>query len=265
MKKWLTELKKRYMISAGVALFLLPILVVHVLFKIPAPCKWLVANWTAGDILVYSGEVLGAAATILAIILTITFTLENQEDERKQSMANQKNERKLSIKPQLHTENEPIFEIAKAIEQVANRAIYIEMFSPESETFCTSFKPPYILTKYSKEKDPDFWQKYYIIQYTISNVGAGNALKLTFTINDINPGIPPFAVMVNNTRVFVIILRAESLKEESRSFQFRYEYQDIASIARYEQQETIVLFKEADGSLNSRQDINDVISQPKVI
>ncbi|MDR3585545.1 MAG: hypothetical protein P4L59_09490 [Desulfosporosinus sp.] len=111
--KWAKEHK----IKVGVIviiLFLLPILIVHSLFKITASCNWLVANWTAGDILVYSGELLGATAAISAIILTIIFTQENQ-----------KSERQLSIKPHLQTEHQPIFKLDKAKEQVANRAIFI--------------------------------------------------------------------------------------------------------------------------------------------
>lgn len=244
----------------GFGLFLLPILMVHTLFKISAPCKWLVPNWTAGDVLLYCGAVLGASATILAIILTIIFTQKNQKDERR-----------LSIKPHLQTEHQPIFNTDKAISQVSNKAVFVIFPHNESESIGSTYEPPYILRKpeeTAKEREIisvlDFSRRYYIIQYTLSNVGAGSALNMSFTIDD-KVVIPPFSLRVNDAKVFVIILKAELLKETTRSLRFKYEYQDVASIAQYEQHETIVLFKEGNGSLNSRQLTKDVISQPREI
>jgi hypothetical protein len=66
-----------------IGIFVLPIIIVHILYKFTAPYTWLVAEWEAGDLLNYCGAMLGAAATIIAIILTITFTVENQKIERK--------------------------------------------------------------------------------------------------------------------------------------------------------------------------------------
>ena len=258
--KWAKE-HKIWVGIIVIILVLLPILIVHSLFKITAPCNWLVANnWTAGDVLVYIGEVLGAVATISAIILTIIFTQENQ-----------KNERKLSIKPHLHAEHQPIFKTDRVKEQVANRAIFIVFPLNESENVTSSYEPPYILTKSNEDqqKDPireilttlDFCRKYYVLQYTISNVGAGNALNLIFKIND-KPVIQPFSLTVNNTKTFVVLFKAELL-DKPCSIQFKYDYQDVASIARYEQQETIVLFREDNSSLNISQQIDKVLSQPK--
>lgn len=257
--KWAKE-HKIWTVIIAIALFLFPILIVHSLFKIAAPCKWLAANWTAGEVLVYFGAVLGAAATITVIILTIIFTQENQKAERK-----------LSIKPHLQTEYQPIFNRDKAIEQVANRAVFVLFPHNEFEGIGSTYEPPYLLKK-SEEKDPqreilstlNFSRKYYIIKYTVSNVGAGNALNLSFTIND-KLVIPPFSLSVSDSKVFVILLNAELLKDKTRSLHFKYEYQDCASIAQYEQHETIVLFEEDNGSLNSRQQMNGLISQPKEI
>lgn len=257
--KWVKEHK----IWAGIiaiGLFLLPILIVHSLFKLTAPCNWLVANWSAGEVLDYCGNVLGATATITAIILTIIFTQENQ-----------KGERRLSIKPHLQTEYQPIFNRDKAMEQVAKSAIFVMYPHDEGESIGSSYQPPYFL-KESEKKEPEreilntlnLNRTYYIILYTISNVGAGNALNLSFTINDRHI-VPPFSLTVSDTKVFVILLKAELLKDKTRSLRFKYEYQDVASIAHYEQHETIVLLEEDNGSLNSRQQMNDVISQPKEI
>lgn len=257
--KWAEEHKAWVGIMA-IVLFLFPILVVHSLFKIIAPCDWFIANWTAGDVLVYCGEVFGAVATIVAIIFTIVFTQENQKVERK-----------LSIKPHLQTEDRRIYNSDILMGLVANRALFVIYPLDESEIIGSSYELPYFL-KESEMKNPqreilktlDFLRNNYIIQYTISNAGAGNALNISFTI-DGTPVIPPFSLAVNDTKVFVIILKEELLKDIRRSIRLKHVFQDVASIAKYEQHETITLFKEDNGTLNSSQHLNDVLSQPKEI
>lgn len=257
--KWAKEHKIRIGIIA-IVLFLFPILIVHSLFTITSPCKWLIANWTAGDVLVYCGEVFGAVATIIAIIFTIIFTQENQQIERK-----------LSIKPHIQTEHRPIYNSDKLMGLVNNRALFVTYPIDEREIIGSSYELPYFLRE-SEKKDPekeilktlDSLRKFYIIQYTISNAGAGNALNLSFTI-DANPVIPPFSLTVNDTKIFVIILKAELLKDIRRSIQIKHVFQDVASIAKYEQHETITLLKEDNGMLKLSQHLNDLLSQPQEI
>jgi len=149
-----------------------------------------------------------------------------------------------------------MFHSDKAIERVANKVIFVVYPYDKSERIASSYEP--ILNVL------DFNREYYIIQYTILNVGAGNALNLSFKTND-KPVIPPFAQAVSDTKVFVILLKVELLKGKKRSLCFKYEYQDVASIEQYEQHETIVLIEEDNGSLNSTQQMNDIISQPEEI
>lgn len=236
---------------------MLPIIIVHSLFEITAPYNWLVANWKAGEVLGYCGTVLGAATTITAVVLTIIFTQENQ-----------KGERKLSIKPRLQTEYQPIFDREKAIKQVTNRAVFVEYPFDEKEGISNSYDLPYLLKKFEKKNSTDeiingldFSRRCYIIQYNVSNVGAGNAVNLFFTIDN-NTVMPPFSLTANNTKVFVIILKAELLKDNTRPIHFKFKYEDVASIARYEQNEKIILLADDNGFLNSSQNMNDVISVP---
>lgn len=257
--KWIKE-HKIWTVTISLVVILLPIVIVHILFKVPAPFEWLVANWKAGEILGYFGNVLGAVATIIAIVLTILFTQENQ-----------KSERKLSIKPHLQTEYQPIFNLDTAIEQ-KKQAVFIEYPFDKNENIGSTYDPPYILEKYNKKEDPEssilhkleFLRSYYIIKFTLRNVGAGNAVNLTFTLND-KPVVTPFSLIVSDKMVFVIIFKAELIQDTTRYLNLKYVYQDVASIARYEQHETIILKKEKDGILNSGRNVNDVISQPEEI
>lgn len=65
----LKSIKHRLFI-AGIAAVLSPVLV-QLAFKMDSLHPMLVASWTAGEFLAYIGSLLGAAATIAAVILTI--------------------------------------------------------------------------------------------------------------------------------------------------------------------------------------------------
>jgi len=76
---------------------------------------------------------------------------------------------------------------------------------------------------------------------------------------------PFYFTVHNNTKVFVIIFKAELLKNKTRSIEFKFEFTDVASMAKYEQHETITLFMTEYGTMTSYQNTDDVISQPKEI
>jgi len=76
--KLLEYIKKHKAHSAlfALAIFLLPIIIIHCLFKLSAPCNFLAAEWSVGELLEYCGAILGAIATIIALIATIQFTVK---------------------------------------------------------------------------------------------------------------------------------------------------------------------------------------------
>jgi len=63
-------------------------LTINFLFRNYFGVEWLVAEWTAGDALLYVGTILGAGATICAVILTISYSRKTfrlgLEKERKE-------------------------------------------------------------------------------------------------------------------------------------------------------------------------------------
>lgn len=162
----------------------------------------------------------------------------------------------------------PIFDKSKAASEVSNRALYIQY--PFNENgIGSSFEVPFII---SHEDQGDisskiiqslsFKRKYYILKYVLTNVGAGNAIDIEFSI-DSYPVIPPFALQVGGSKVFILILGAELLSDKSHNIRFEYKFRDVASISRYEQHEEITLFIEADGALNSSQNAQTgVLSSP---
>lgn len=253
--EWI-EKHKVYTVLIAIGLFFLPIIITHILFKIKTPNNWLVADWSSDAILDYCGSLFGAIATVVAIIFTIRFTQNNQ-----------KNERKLSIKPFLQTEN---FDCTKekALEEKA--AIYITYPFNENGEIGSSREPQYVITKPKKQdltsataEQLDFSRKYYLIQYNVKNVGGGNAVKLLFTIDN-KPAMPLFSIAVNEIKIFIILFRAELLKDKECSISFRFEFEDVASLAAYEQHEQILLYTDIDdGFLTSSQKMTDIITMPR--
>ncbi len=195
-------------------------------------------------------------ATIMAIVLTIMFTVENQ-----------KSERKLLIRPCLQTTYIPQFiRIDKVIKE--GLIVYISYNINGDENIKSLLQPPYILKKAEEDKNKaalnfeSFYRQYHIIHYTVSNVGAGNALNIKFLI-DGKPTIPPFSLVANNSKEFIIILSSKLLNNHNRIIQFNFEYEDVASLGKYEQHERINFFREDDELINTSQAIENLLSMPK--
>lgn len=62
--KWIKQHKIRMVLILAV-IILLPIIVIHFLFKITTGCYWIQADWQSGDVLGYFGDVLSFIGTIL--------------------------------------------------------------------------------------------------------------------------------------------------------------------------------------------------------
>ena len=62
--KWINEHKKLSIFLIAIIVFL-PIIVIHLLFKIKIGWSWITAEWEAGDVLGYFGDVLSFVGTII--------------------------------------------------------------------------------------------------------------------------------------------------------------------------------------------------------
>ena len=62
--KWISEHKKLcFWIIVGI--IILPLTVIHILFKIKTHCYWIEADWESGDVLGYFGDVLAFLGTVI--------------------------------------------------------------------------------------------------------------------------------------------------------------------------------------------------------
>ena len=71
--KWIINHKK-WIIALSVAIIFLPIMVIHLLFKIQSNCYWIEAEWEAGEVLGYFGDVLSFIGTVVLGYIAIAQT-----------------------------------------------------------------------------------------------------------------------------------------------------------------------------------------------
>lgn len=261
---WIKD-HKIFLVVIIIFIVLMPVIIVHLLFSFTINFTFLNPKWTAGEVLGYFGNILGAMATIIAIIITMKFTIENQ-----------KNERKLSIKPNLQTNFKRISynDIKNKIEQAEKNILFIKYPSNKNERIESSYNYSSFFDNSVKKSlegkiigNLQNSRDYCIILYSISNVGAGNAIKLKFKINNLSVFIKPFSIAKNDKLLFIIILKKELLENNNSyySLLFQLNYQDVASLAEYEQHETIDFKKDDKNNLDLSQKTNQIISSPSEV
>lgn len=81
MKKFLATHKWKIIGILGVFIVGIPA-IINWLFKLHAPCSFLVAEWSAGNVLAFYGTLLASVATIVGVYLSIDYAQKNyREDE----------------------------------------------------------------------------------------------------------------------------------------------------------------------------------------
>lgn len=251
MKKFWHKNKKRItqIIIAGAILiffvFIIPI-AINWLYKIPAVLPILEMDWDGKDVLSFYGSILGAVATIVALTTTIKFTRENQKEERKLSIRpylqtskynytnfedipDKKDVIYLDIKPNIITYQGGLPDDISAIKDLKNRTAFGKNYNLQNldeVMYNTS------TVKYFDDK--------YLLYYEINNCGAGNAINVSFNINS-HCVIPSFCVTTTETKKIMLVLNQELLDRYGEyELKLAFVYYDIASLGQYYQTETII-------------------------
>lgn len=84
-KSWYRRVRDQARNLWFATLFLISVMlmaVLHILYKIPSPCRFLAVEWTAGEALSYAGSIIGAVSTIYVLQETIHSTVKMQQEER---------------------------------------------------------------------------------------------------------------------------------------------------------------------------------------
>lgn len=238
------------------AIIIVP-LSIHFAF-VPEEQARIQSEWTAGELLGYCGAIIGAAATIFAINMTINFT-----------MANQREARKLSIKPYMQTSSDPAYDVHENPYENYN-AVFTTYGTPPYSTFHSPFvfkheaHSPTEATAREIARHTLYNENYFIL-YEITNVGANNAVDVSLMIND-QSIIPPFVIPVNSKKSFLIRVNTILLVENSLKLTFSIVFSDIASISSYEQHETVFIVRDTDEQfLYTMQSIQDLLTKPQEI
>lgn len=103
--KWIMEHKKLILALVILVIFL-PMIVIHILFKIQSNCYWIQSEWEPGDILGYFGSVLSFIGTIVLGYVAITQT-ERANQLNCELLKIEKNR----IKPRVNILSEQLYKI----------------------------------------------------------------------------------------------------------------------------------------------------------
>lgn len=235
-------------------------------FKEPALFSILQVAWQVDDALSFYGSLLGAAATIFVLLRTIKFTVDNQKEERR-----------LSIKPYLETtrygytnpltipDEQGVVYISLSKQGCAYRGTLpedvvgvqkdhrdlqkrITVDSDEQAAFDSS------VDKIGREK--------YHMLYEVTNCGAGNAVNVQFRIDKYEP-LSSFCITTTQSKKFMLILNKNLLNNNDEySINIRFVYDDIASLTHYCQHEIITFTLDKTGELKTFQKASSMLSKP---
>lgn len=256
------QIKKIFIwyVVAIVFIFIVP-LGINWIYKIPATKPLFAMDWEAKDVLAFYGSLLGAAATIFVLTETINFTRENQKEERK-----------LSIKPYLETQKYNYTNFDNFPED--KNIIYMEI-KPNIKTYQGALPEDirYIIEVEKQKisdrdyiiKTKEYFEEKYLLYYEISNCGAGNAINVVLKINN-DTIIPAFCITTNSPKKIMFILHndlLEGTENKDYKFELAFEYTDIASLGSYYQSEEVILLKR--NRLITYQKESGFLSKPKEI
>lgn len=211
------------------------------------------------------GSLIGAIATVLVLVKTIDFTVKNQKDERK-----------LSVRPYLelskyhitkleelsNSENTVFLEISKGL--IESQVVIPERIARMKET----------AKKLADSRVPDetdkvvldwsvstFFKHNYILQIDMYNNGAGNAIDVEYKMND-RPLVFSYSITTDKPKRLVFILNDDMLENNESTLSFTLEYSDVVSLARYQQKESINFFRATNGDLMISQFRDDLLTKP---
>lgn len=244
-------------------------LIINWLYKQPAIAAFFETNWGAEDVLDYYGSILGsligAAATILVLLWTIRFTVKNQKDERK-----------LSVRPYLEISKYHITDLDKlnnaentVFLEISNGVITYQAVIPERIVKLKKLAKD----KYDKKATDvmeevisdlsvnTFFAHNYVLQLDIHNNGAGNAIDVDYKMNG-RSIMFPFCVTTEKMKRLVCIFHDDLIESDRRTLSFVLEYGDVASLAKYQQKENMDFYRDLNGNLATAQCNGDFLTKP---
>ena len=199
--------------------------------------------WSAADVLSYYGTLLGATATIVAVVWTIRFSKTQQQEERI-----------LAAKPWLTSKTELLNSIQEIVALQNGSTLYLFQ---SNDTWSMSKIAPYAI----REGLHQINQTECAIKYELLNVGGNSATSINILFEGM-PIIPPFALSKDANIVFVFVLPSKAGQEETK-YTLSIDYGDTVSKTIYMQQEVLIVKRVAVG-VTFAQGRNDLLTTPKI-
>lgn len=181
---------------------------------------------TADGWLGFIGSILGAGATIFAVIITI---INETKRQKKNDI--------LKSKPWITSKSDLLFKTEQIENAKKEKSIYVYLTDDKKHlTWVIDEKPPYYIDGLQQ-----FERDECVVKYVIKNVGGNTATYFNFSINN-DIVIPQFALSVGDERNLVLILPL--INNKDTEYKLKLEYGDVVSDTKYYQQEAFLVKKQ---------------------
>lgn len=181
----------------------------------------------------YLGSIIGSIATIMGVALTLRYQQKKDEEAELEKEKERKERRRLELIPYIKTS----YYIPKSEKEFEGKETYYVDFTGDSPVVRNYMDTT---TKKMIVKPVDF-DKYYILNYRVCNIGTGSAAKLFIKLNDFfairNGGLCP-----NEQIILCCLFYVEDLDRLSIEFS----YTDVIDIGKYEQEQVFQFEKSKD-------------------
>ena len=225
MDKVLESIKKYiiWIICAVIVIFILVPLIVYGLSEgrilpVGGTNDW--AGFWGG----YLGAIMGSAATIGGVYLTISDDREKRIKEEKNRFLEVQERRRLDIIPYLNT----MYYIPKHIDETEKTNMYFVDYSGEELGIRN-----HLTEKYRREIEKPS-NNLYVLNYQIKNIGSGSAGGLYIKINE-DTVVENVALAQNEIMTLCFLFKVINLKEKSVRIELMFD--DVADIGHYSQEE----------------------------
>lgn len=241
--KKLRELIKRNKTAVGVVVvFALAFALILTSIIISTYSPLVSSEISADGLLSYIGALLGAAATICAVRITIVNERNRQEEDRI-----------ISAKPWLASETLMLCSNEDIQEEENGMTTFVAL---NGNLFGSSKAAPWEVKKGTHEINKTDC----IIKYEIMNAGGNTASRLQLTL-DGYPLFPDFALAKDHVKKIIFVLPLREGEKQSR-YVLKFKYGDIVSPTTYSQIETLNIVQDEYGVTFS-QSMDDLLTAPK--
>ena len=237
--------KRKKVILYVVAFIVVAIIIpfaISAIFKIHPHQYIFSAEWTADGYLGYIGALIGAAATIYAVRITIANERKRQEEERI-----------ITAKPWLISETLLLCSNNDIQEEANGITTFVAL---NGNLFGSSKEAPWKIKKGTHEINKTDC----VIRYEIMNVGGNTATRLHLTL-DGYPLFPDFALAKDQVKKIIFVLPLREGEKQSH-YVLKFVYGDVVSSTTYSQIEVLNIMQDEHGVTFS-QSMADLLTAPK--